>query len=273
MTGMPPTISPPQPIKDPALLDRIHRLWDELAAFEASKNDDALLYLLRAVAEMIDAQNAYWMGTMRMFEVRTDPLRGWRPRALRYLRPLPNDTRFTAQRLRSINQGQVDESTVAQTRLTGTFRAHRLRDIVSPAWFESDFHQSYLARGIHDSLTVGVPINNMTEGYYGFLRMREGDSFTEAQRQTAYYALRGLTWFHRQVLLSHGLPTAKVPLTPTERKILALLLSDRSEKTIANDLGITPSTAHTYCRDVIRKLGVKGRNGLIALWLGKPATG
>ena len=270
---MPKPLSPPQPIKDPALLDRIHRLWDELAAFEASKSDDALLHLLGAVAKMIEAQNAYWMGAMRMIGASEDPLGGWRPKAMRYLRPLPNDTRFTAKRLRSINQDVVDEFTVAQTRLTGTFRAHRLRDIVSPAWFKSDFHQSYLARGIHDSLTVVVPINNMTEGYYGFLRMRKGDSFTEAQRQTAYYAMRGLTWFHRQVLLSHGLPSASAPLTPTERKILALLLSDRTEKAIANELGITPATAHTYCRDVIRKLGVQGRNGLIALWLGKSATG
>jgi DNA-binding CsgD family transcriptional regulator len=268
---MPPDQPAPAPLENPALLDRIHRLWDELAAFEASRNDEALIHLLATVAGMIDAQNAYWMGTVRVNASAADALLGWRPAALRYWQPLPDDTRFTTQRLRSINKGQVDESTVAQARLAGSFRAHRLRDIVSPAWFGGDFHQNYLARGIHDSLTVAAPANDMTECYYGFLRMRPDDPFTEGQRQIAYHALRGLAWFHRQVLLSHGLPTASAPLSPTERKVLAHLLTDLTEKEIAQTLGITPSTAHTYCRDVLRKLGVKGRSGLTALWLGRSA--
>ena len=54
-----------------------------------------------------------------------------------------------------------------------------------------------------------------------------------------------------------------------ERRLLALLLTDRSEKLIAADLGVTPSTVHTYVRGVLRKFGVSGRNGLISLWLGR----
>lgn len=48
------------------------------------------------------------------------------------------------------------------------------------------------------------------------------------------------------------------------------LLTDQSEKLIAANLKVTPSTAHTCVRGVLRKIGVSGRNGLIALWLGKP---
>lgn len=51
--------------------------------------------------------------------------------------------------------------------------------------------------------------------------------------------------------------------------MLALLLTDRSEKLIAADLGVSPSTLHTYVRDVLRKFGVSGRTGLLALWLGR----
>ncbi|WED66189.1 LuxR C-terminal-related transcriptional regulator [Synoicihabitans lomoniglobus] len=265
------SLPPPPPLQDPGLIERIHCLWDELAAIEASENESALMHLLRTVAEMIDAQNAYWMEAVQMTRAMADPLCGWRPMVIRYLQPLPMDERFTQRRMRAIRSGEIDESTVAQARLAGTFRAHRLRDIVPAAWYKTEFYQSYRDRGIHDSLTVGVPINAMTEGYYGFLRMREGEPFTEKQLQVAHYAMRGLTWFHRQVLLAHGVTVAGTPLTPRERELLALLLTDRPEKLIAEELGVTTATVHTYVRQLLRKLGVSGRNGLISLWLGRPA--
>lgn len=249
--------------------ERIHLLWDELATFEAARSEDALMFLLGAVAQLVDAQNAYWSGAVRMTEDERDPLNGWRPVVVRYLRPLANDEKFTQQRLRAIRRGAVDELLVAQSRLGGTFRARRMQDLVSPEWFKSETYQGYLGRGVHDSLTVGVPVSPMAEGYYGFFRTRAGDPFTDTQRDIAFYAMRGLTWFHRQILLAHGLVGAGSPLSPKERHLLALLLTDKSEKLIAADLGVTPATAHTYIRGVLRKFGVKGRGGLISLWLGQ----
>jgi DNA-binding CsgD family transcriptional regulator len=223
---------------------------------------------LDTVSQLVGAQNAYWVGAVKMTDDKRDPLSGWRPRLIRYLRPLPNDAKFTQQRIRSIRRGAIDELTVAQGRLAGTFRARRMRDLVSPDWFRSETYQGYLGRGVHDSLTVGVPVSPTVESYYGFLRMR-AEPFTEGQRDVAHYAMRGLTWFHRQVLLAHGLQAANSPLSPTERRLLALLLTDKSEKLIATALGITESTAHTYVRGVLRKFGVSGRTGLVSLWLGQ----
>jgi len=108
----------------------------------------------------------------------------------------------------------------------------------------------------------------MAEGYYGFLRMRPDDPFTAEERDLALYMMRALTWFHRQVMLSHGLLVARTPLSPIERRVLALLLTDRSEKAMAMELGVSHASVHTYVRDVLRKFGVKGRKGLTALWLG-----
>ena len=249
--------------------DRIHQLWDELAAFEAAQTNDALLHLLTVVADIVDAQNAYWFGAVRLANAADDPLSGWRPRSMQYLHPLPNDETFTRDRLRSLDNGGVDESTVAQAKLSGTYRANRLCDLVSPDWFRGATYQGYIERGVHDSLVVGVPVSTMAEGYYGFLRMRADAPFTEEQRDLASYALRPLTHFHRQVLLAHGLLVARTPLSPIERRVLALLLTEHSEKRMALELGLAQSSIHTYVRDVLRKFGVSGRKGLVALWLGR----
>ena len=254
---------------DAGLLERIHYLWDDLAAFEAAQTEAALLYLLSTVAGMVGAENAYWFGAVRLADAEADPHLGWRPRGIRYLHPLPGDTTFTRDRIRLIERGVVDEATVAQARQAGTYRANRLCDLVSPGWFQSETYQGYLGRGVHDSLVVGVPVSSMAEGYYGFLRMRPDDPFTEEQRDIAFFALRGLARFHRELLLAHGLLVARSPLSPIERRVLAMLLTDRSEKVIASELSVSPSSLHTYVRDVLRKFGVSGRKGLTALWLGR----
>src|SRR5687767_6045246 len=101
---MPTLTAPPRPqpqrrhagrVLDDALRDRIHCLWDDLAGFEAADSEPALMHLLDGVAAMVDAQNAYWVGAVRMTEDERDPLLGWRPRVIQYLRPLPHDEGFT----------------------------------------------------------------------------------------------------------------------------------------------------------------------------------
>lgn len=257
--------------REVAVLERIHRLWDEIAAFEASKSNDAVRHLLSTVAGLVGAQNAYWMGAVRLAEDERDPLLGWRPRVVRYLKPLKNEETFTRDRLRSLNRAQtIDEATVAQAKLAGAYRARRLCDLVSPAWFKSDAYLGYVERGVHDSLVVGVPVSSMAEGYFGFLRTKPNDPFSETQRDIALYAMRGLTWFHRQTLLAEGLIGASSPLSPMERRVLSLLLTEDSEKCIAANLELAPTTLHTYVRNIFRKFGVSGRNGLVALWLGRP---
>jgi DNA-binding CsgD family transcriptional regulator len=54
-----------------------------------------------------------------------------------------------------------------------------------------------------------------------------------------------------------------------ERRIVSLLLTDRAEKEIAAELGQKPATTHKYITGILRKFGVRGRTGLMALWLGR----
>jgi len=256
---------------DDTLRERIHALWDELSTYEAAQTDAALIHLLTTVSDILGAENAYWFGAVRLLDAENDPLLGWRPRNLQYLKPLPNDATFTRDRLKSLDRGGIDEATVAQARQAGKYRANRLCDLVSPEWFKGPTYQGYLGRGVYDSLVVGAPVSAMAEGYYGFLRMRPDAPFSAEARDVALYAMRGLTWFHRQLLLAHGLLVARSPLSPIERRVLSLLLTEQPEKTMATSLGVSPASLHTYVKDVLRKFGVKGRKGLIALWLGRQA--
>jgi DNA-binding CsgD family transcriptional regulator len=247
---------------------RIHQMWAELARFGAAEYDEALVHLLTVVSELIDAQNAYWVGTVRLMDRSDDPLLGWRPSRIRYLRELPCDEQFTERRLRDVGQGAIDEPLIAHAQQAGKYRAHRFHDLVSPEWFQGETYQHYLARGVHDSLTVGIPVSSTTETVYGFLRMHP-EPFTELERDIAAEAMRGPVRLHRELLLGHGLLVASAPLTPIERSVLTLLLTEKSEKMIAEELSLTPTTLHTYVRDLLKKFGVSGRIGLVALWLGR----
>src|SRR5262245_2748368 len=66
-------------------LRQVHDLWDELADFGAHEIDAAPMHALRATSGLIDAQQAFWIGTVRMVPSQTDVLAGWRLRALRRL--------------------------------------------------------------------------------------------------------------------------------------------------------------------------------------------
>jgi DNA-binding CsgD family transcriptional regulator len=252
--------------------DRIHQLWDELADFDASDVDNAVGHALRSLAAAVNAQNAFWLGAVRLAHGRRsrDPLRGWRPRAVRHLHPTAADASFVKRATRELDAGIVDESTQGNVRGAGAFRAHLLRELVSNEWFATPFYEiGYRARGVHDAIFVISPVNPDAESYFGFHRKRGHPPFTAADRDLLAYALRSQKWFHRHVLLSHGLFLAKAPLTATERRVLRLLLTDLSEKQIAARLGLTFGTAHGYVTGILRKFGVSGRAGLTALWLGQ----
>jgi DNA-binding CsgD family transcriptional regulator len=103
----------------------------------------------------------------------------------------------------------------------------------------------------------------------GLFRAHGQPPFRAQDRDTVAYALRGIKWFHRQLLLSHGLLVAGTPLTDAERSVLQSLLSGKTEKQIAAELGQSPNTTHGHVTALYRKFGVSNRPALMALWLGQ----
>jgi hypothetical protein len=99
------TIDPDLPA-DPQT--RIHQLWDELADFSVADIDAALSHLLNVVARLLQADNAYWLGVVRMLDDNTDPIRGWRPRATRHLHTTALDKAFASRAMKDLTHGIMD---------------------------------------------------------------------------------------------------------------------------------------------------------------------
>jgi len=136
-----------------------------------------------------------------------------------------------------------------------------------PDWFESPFYKAYYGLvGTCDSVFIGFPLNQDAESHFGFYSSKV---FSDEEIALLTYAVRGIKWFHRQLMLSHGLLMASSPLTPTERRVLRLLLTEASEKHIADQAGLAVSTTHQHVIAIFRKFGVRSRAGLMSLWLNR----
>ncbi|MGA9334678.1 MAG: helix-turn-helix transcriptional regulator, partial [Rudaea sp.] len=162
-------------------------------------------------------------------------------------------------------------ATVALVRDAGEFRVRSLRDgfIDFPAFRKTGHYRNYYVEaGVVDRLWVLFPLNRDAESCLFFDLQQPRRRFSRNDAALAGEALRGIKWFHRNLMLSHGLLVADSPLTPTQHRLVRLLLTGRSEAQIAAALGLTVATVHTYVTTLYRRLGVNSRAALMALWLG-----
>lgn len=249
----------------------IERLWRELEAFQPGASDPALEHCFGELAQLIGAANVFWVGARR--EPPTGAagrMRGWRVRAFRHLYREERQARLLAAAARHADSGQPDPHTEALIATAGHTRAFLRTELVADtAWRRCwTFNEVLRPLGITDQLVGAHTVDATHESYIGLDRAR-GRPFGERERDVLHLFLAGAPRFHREVLRSHGLAGDGAPLSPRERQTLELLLSELSEKQIAAALGIGGRTAHEYAVAVYRKLGVSGRTGLMASWLGR----
>ncbi len=252
----------------------IYTLWDELADTPASRVDAALARLLERVGCWLGADNVTWVGAVRVGQgaaARRDGQHGWRGVAVAHWRVTPE--LLAASRLATQNQdSDPGMTTRALAATTGQWRTHRLRDgWIDFAAFRHTTHYATIYRGsnIGDRLFTGIPVNADSEAFLLADRYGSAPRFRAADAALLAYAMRGLKWFHRELLLFHGILLADQPLSPTERRIVRLLLTERNEAEIAAALGQSPTTTHKYITAIYRKYNVNGRAGLMARWLNR----
>ncbi len=253
-------------------IDAVHHLWNELTQFKAADSDAALEHLLRGIGQLIQADDAMWVGAVRLMrgpQARQDRQFGWRGRALRHLDPTAARLALSKVMTRWQDKPQPAATTIAIAAAAGKFRGVRLRELVNLKTFRNTphYHAYYKTLRIADRMWISFPVNADVEAHYVFDRTAPHARFGVRELELAKFALRGLRWFHCQLLLSHGLLLADKPLSPAERRVLALLLTDASEKTIASQLRQSFHTTHTHVRNIYRSFGVTSRSGLMAIWL------
>jgi len=254
-----------------SLRAKVYSLWDDLADFDAARIDQAADFLMRALCDLIGADNAMWVGLVRFTDDRSsDPAYGWRPLSMRLLHANHRLVDAVREQAQSLGKEVLNPAVAGVLSEAGSFHAFRLADIAPAAWFDTDVYRSYYRDCGRDDAIYGVfPINCDTASCFCMFRSGRERSFTTGERDLAAYALRGLKWFHRQLLLSHGLLVASAQLTPVERSVLHGLLAGQAEKAISAELGKSQHTTHDNITAIYRKFGVNNRAGLMALWLGQ----
>lgn len=253
--------------------ERLFSLWNSLADFPTAETDAALTHLMETLAQWTRADNVMWVGRVRMrtgAPAQRDSLQGWRGRVVRTLRPSSALARRARLAIRQQDTAPA-MTTIAISENAGNFRVHRLRDgFIDFARFRRTTHYEvhYRQAGLHDRMWVVVPVNADAESCFVFDLHHARRRFTAADAELVGQCLRGMKWFHRNLMLSHGLFVADKPFTPAQRRVLALLLTEASEAEIARRLNLSRGTVHQYVVQLCRMNGVKGRTGLLSLWLG-----
>jgi DNA-binding CsgD family transcriptional regulator len=254
--------------------EKIHELWDELADLPLAETRTSIDLLFQRIAEWTGADNAFWVGITRVRvgkDAKDDVLYGWRLRAAERWRPPTEQDREFIRKVLAHMEREPGMSTREIIRQAGRFRTFRLHDgfVDFKVFSKTPQYEMYFkARGITDRIWCVFPVNEDAESLFCFDRINRRPRFSKEHESIVAQALRGIKWYHRQLLLNHGLLAGKTPLSPAHRRVLAQLFSGRTEKEIAEALGLTRATMHKYVTDIFRSFNVSNRVGLVSLWMG-----
>lgn len=149
----------------------------------------------------------------------------------------------------------------------------------------NDLHEHYIedlkTNDYYDDLLERLkeryPNSTYTKQYQAELKSDEYiiDSASESEFNWNYplYALLVISllgnlwfWTHRQKTKTVTLQNAKEQLTKQEQNILSLLLEEKTNKEIADDLFVSLSTVKTHVNNIYKKLNVQSREEVKSLF-------
>lgn len=245
-------------------------LWRELADAPAAECDAALRHCLEQLRGLVGACNATWVGVRRQPAPDTDdPLLGWRIHGVEHLHHQEHRLVMARELTGRLDAGQTDPYLGAIVRHAGRTRGHLRHELMN----DDDWRSSWIVREalederIDDRLEGGHAVSADCESHFALDRRHGEQPFDDYERDLLCFFLLGSRTFQRELLLSRGLANASSPFSLRERDVLKQLLTDASEREIALHLGIGYRTAHQHAASIYAKLGVRGRQGLMTLWL------
>lgn len=259
---------------DASSIARVFALWDRLAGFDPARWEEALLEFLAELKRLAVADDAVWLGLVRMRhgrEAERDHQLGWRTRAVVHLEWTELKRSVVAEAMKAQEKDGGVPSSIEMAKLAGRFRTLTLRELHDMGTFTRTHHYPacFVPFQITDRLWCVLPVGEDCEVAVIFDRCGDHPRFSKRDRAVVSVAMRGLKWFHRQMVLANGVTLGKTRLSPREKGLLNHLLSDKTEKEIAENLHLSLATVRGYTKSLYQKLGVRGRVGLISLWLGR----
>lgn len=246
-------------------------LWGELADAPAAECDAALRHCMARLASRIGARNILWVaGRHEADRAADDPMRGWQICDVAYLHDEERLLGMAHAVIERINDGEVDKSAVTLARHAGKTRSYLRAELIG----DEDWRNCWVINDVLAAERIGDRLSGAYalpggESCFFLERARGERPFDADERDLLLYFLLGSRGFQRELLLSRGLIDASAPFSPRERDVLKLLLTDAGEKEIAQMLGIGYRTVHQHAGRIYAKLGVRGRQGLMARWLGR----
>ena len=114
----------------------IFSVWDKLADIGTTNLEQGRKLLLESVCHLVRAQNATWIGVVRVGPAsEVDPMKGWRPHTSYFLYPTARIERKANSLQRELERGDVDEVCQFNAKHMGEYRINLLSEMVSPQWF------------------------------------------------------------------------------------------------------------------------------------------
>lgn len=238
----------------------ILKIWDQLSQKPASDYTQSLIELLVAYKELLNGHKAFMFGAIKVGT--KDLSDGWRPFRIQ----------FDSEQNDNVKRFKYAQKTFAERQAlisgAGNFRAYRLGDIIDDEYRQSkEYKNFYEVDNVHDAIFVVVPICSTIELCYTLYRNKNQPTFSQKDVDTLSELLQGLMWFHRKIVISYGIHLHDSPLTPKEEIILQKTLSEKSVENISKELNQSANTTKTHLKNICYKYGVKGRSGLLNLWL------
>lgn len=257
----------------PARWEDLVALWSSLEDLRAAQVDDGWRTVCERMGAMVNSHGGLALLYARQPE---GMFHGWQP-----LRQLDHgegrETRLAINMKWAANpECLTDPYALALFEQAGTPRAYRSTDL-APTEEERNASPSFALLGEHglaDRMIMACVVSPDVEVHFGFDRRASEPMFSEADRDIARAAANMLSRTCRWLALAYGVYPRNNPLTTRERDVLSGLLRGDSEKQIADALGLRTTSTHQVVVRVYRKLGVRKRSELMALWLtDKPALG
>ncbi|MCI5105886.1 MAG: helix-turn-helix transcriptional regulator [Pseudomonadales bacterium] len=253
-------------------IDQFIVIVDELAGYPLHKMDEGLHFALEQTARLVNAENAFWLATT--YNPTDDNpfnkvFQGWMPRQVISLVEDEERQKLLDLILRRFRGADEDEYVALNSAGVGSSRASMRSDSEqmqtdAVKWMEKEvFAKGLLA----DRVTAACPVTTDSESFMGFDRIDNKQAFNEREKELIRVISFGMKWFFTHLHRSYGYIDAKEALTKRERQVLMLLLTDMSEKQMADTLNLSKKTTHHHVSRIYNKYSVRSRAGLMAMWL------